>query len=247
VSTELAQDEGLRVGDPVKVTVYPDAEGRSRIMGFEVDGIYRSFPPSNPFAEAVTTRTALADADLAPPDFFLAKTSGDANLAARSAAHALPTGTTVIRVGRLLSKDRRSLTTLNLGGLGRIAATGAALIAALGVAVLGAFVILERRREAAVLQAVGADTRQLLQHIVVEAGAVVGGSVTIGTVVGLGLGVLTVRVLGLFFALPTPLLVVPLGSLSLLAGGTIVGSVVALAVAVKVLMRISPAETLREL
>ena len=57
---------------------------------------------------------------------------------------------------------QRGLTALNLAGLGRIEALGAALIAAVGVAVLGAFLVLERRREFAILRAVGADTSQVI-------------------------------------------------------------------------------------
>src|SRR5256884_10019996 len=53
----------------------------------------------------------------------------------------------------------RSLASLNLDGLKRIEAIGAGLIAAIGVAVLGAFLVLERRREFAVLEAVGAEDR----------------------------------------------------------------------------------------
>jgi putative ABC transport system permease protein len=59
------------------------------------------------------------------------------------------------------TREARSLTALNLGPLAALEAAGAALVAAIGVAVLGAFIVLERRREGAILEALGADARQV--------------------------------------------------------------------------------------
>lgn len=86
---------------------------------------------------------------------------------------------------------------LNLRGLRLIEAGGARLIAAVGVAVLGAFLVLERRREFAILQTLGAGTRQILTIPALESGTVMLGSLVFGIPISLGLGMLAVRVLGL--------------------------------------------------
>ena len=140
----------------------------------------------------------------------------------------------------------RSLTALNLGGLKRIEAIGAALIAAIGVAVLGAFVVFERRREFAVLEALGADRSQIVTGPAQEGLVAVLGSLVIGLPLGLALGVLVVRVLGLFFTLPPPVLSIPVGSLLMFVASMVVASAVALAAALLAVTRVGTTAALRE-
>jgi putative ABC transport system permease protein len=143
-------------------------------------------------------------------------------------------------------QSQRGLTALNLGGLSNIEAFGGGLIAAVGVAVLGAFLVLERRREFAILRAVGADTSQILMAPAIEGVIAVLGSIAIGVPLGLGLGVLAVRILGLFFTLPPPLLSVPAGTLAALIGFMVLASGVALAGALIAVNRVRSATVLRE-
>jgi putative ABC transport system permease protein len=140
----------------------------------------------------------------------------------------------------------QSIAALDLGPLSDIESIGAGLIAALGVAVLGAFLVLERRREYAILGAVGADGRQLLAGPAAEGGIAVAASVLIGVPLGLGLSILSVRVLGLFFVLPPPLVSVPVGTLLTFVAVMLVASAVVLAVALRAVTRVSAARTLRE-
>jgi putative ABC transport system permease protein len=130
--------------------------------------------------------------------------------------------------------------------LGRIESYGAGLIAAVGVAVLGAFLVLERRREFAVLRAVGADTKQVLTGPATEGVIVVLGSLLIGVPVGLGLAILAVRVLGLFFTLAPPVLTVPIGSLLGLIVFMTTTSALAVGGALVAVNRVRPAAVLRE-
>jgi ABC-type antimicrobial peptide transport system permease subunit len=64
--------------------------------------------------------------------------------------------------------SQRSLTALNLAGLRTIESAFAALIAALGVAVLRAFLVMERRREFAILATVGTGSPDMLVGTAVE-------------------------------------------------------------------------------
>jgi putative ABC transport system permease protein len=140
----------------------------------------------------------------------------------------------------------RSLATLNLNGLSRIEAIGAALIAAIGVAVLGAFAVLERRREFAILETLGADRSQKLTAPAQEGLIAAIGSLVLGVPIGLGLAMLAVRVLGLFFDLPPPLLSVPGVSLTIFVALVAAASAVAICGALVAVTRVSAASALRE-
>jgi putative ABC transport system permease protein len=75
---------------------------------------------------------------------------------------------------------------------------------------------------------------------------VVLGSLVIGLPVGLGLGILAVRVLGLFFTLSPPVLTVPVGSLVALGVFMAVASALAIGAALVAVNRVRPAAVLRE-
>ena len=73
------------------------------------------------------------------------------------------------------------------------------------------------------------------------------GSLAIGLPVGLGLGILAVRVLGLFFTLSPPLLTVPVPELAALVAFMVVTSAIALGSALVAVNRVRSASVLREL
>jgi putative ABC transport system permease protein len=213
-----------------------------------VVGVFRSFPPTSPTAEVVMSTAGLPP-PIPAPDFYLARVASGrapAQVAAdlRAVDGRAPAFTVATAAGP--DKERRSLTALSLDGLSRLESLGAALVAAVGVAVLGAFTVLERRRELAVLRAAGASTPQVLTGPGLEGGIAVLGSLLVGVPVGLGLAMLTVRVLGLFFTLPPPLLSVPAGALAGLVVLMIAASAVALGIALVAVTRVPAASVLRE-
>jgi putative ABC transport system permease protein len=250
IAQEIATDLAVRPGDTLPVTLFPDDQDKSRNVNLHVAGVFRSFPPSNPYAELVTSTAALPPYLVPPPDFYLVRTQTGRSPAAVERALAnrpgLHTKFAVTTLAQQASLIPRSLTALNLGGLKRIEAVGAALIAAVGVAVLGAFLLFERRREFAILETVGADRRQALTGPIQESIVTVLGSLVIGLPLGLLLAGTAVRVLGLFFTLPPPLLTVPavtfVGFLALM----VVASVAALGVSLVGVRRIGASSTLRE-
>ena len=250
VAEEIATDFAVAPGDSLPLTFFPDDQDKSRNITLHVAGIFRSFPPSNPYAEMVMSTAGMPAYLVPPPDFYLARTSkGQAPATvADDLNRRPPVGKhfAVTTLSRQSSGPTRSLTALNLTGLDRLQSVGAALIAAVGVALLGWFLVLERRREFAVLEAIGADRAQLVTGPVTEGAVAVAGSIIIGLPLGFGLGALVVRVLGLFFALPPPFLTVPpwtlLGFVALMA----VTSAGALAITLTSVTRSSTAATLRE-
>jgi putative ABC transport system permease protein len=250
VAQEIATDLGVAPGDNLPTTFFPDDQDKSQNINLHVVGIFRSFPPSNPFAELVTSTAVLPSYSLPAPDFYLARDAGGrppsavaAELRRHSDFHKSFAVTTLAQQTQF---GPRSLTALNLDGLKRIEAVGAALIAAIGVAVLGAFLIFERRREFAVLEAVGAERSQVVTGPAQEGLVAVLGSLVIGLPLGLLLGMLAVRVLGLFFTLPPPIVSVPAVSLVGFVVLMVIASAVALAVALLAVTRIAASAALRE-
>lgn len=245
INAEIAKDFELGIGDTLELTIFPDDFESAKDIGLKVVGIYSAFPPTFPETEAVAAVGALPRAELAWPDFYLAKAAPNAS--AKDVANTLSSGPLAQKfvVSTQASPNQRGLTALNLAGLRLIEAVGASLIAAIGVAVLGAFLVLERRREFAILRTIGAETRQILTAPALEGGAVVLASLFFGIPIGLGLGVLAVQVLGLFFALKPPLMTLPLGGLAALSAFVILASSLSIGLSLAAVTRIRPASILR--
>ena len=245
INAEIAKDFELGIGDTLELTIFPDDFESAKDIGLKVVGIYSAFPPTFPETEAVATVAGLPRAELAWPDFYLARVGQ--NLSPEKVAHALFTGPLAQKfvAATQASPNQRGLTALNLEGLRLIEAMGASLIAALGVSVLGAFLVLERRREFAILQTIGAETRRILAAPALEGGAVVLAALAFGIPIGTGLGMLAVKVLGLFFNLKPPLLTLPLGGLAAMSAFVIVISGVAIGLSLFAVTRTRPASILR--
>jgi putative ABC transport system permease protein len=213
VAQEIAADLAVNPGDDLPVTLFPDDQDKSRNINLHVLGVFRSFPPSNPYAELITSTAALPGYLVPEPDFYMARDapghSPDEVAAAIRSRPGVQGRFVVTTPAQQAQVAPHSLTALNLDGLKRIEAIGGALIAAIGVAVLGAFLVFERRREFAVLEAVGADRAQVATGPAEEGAVAVLGSLLIGLPLGILLAILAVRVLGLFFTLPPPLVSVP--------------------------------------
>ncbi len=246
VAEELAFGFGLSLGEALPVTLLPDDPERSRTVTLLVLGMYRAAPPTQPYAELLVGVPAVPPALLPAPDFHLAQVA--AGVPPGAAATAYAQRDPAFRASTVADAEaaaQRSLTALNLTGLSRLETAGAALVATVGLAVLGAFLVLERRRELAVLRACGADTAQLLTGPAQEGIGVILGSLVLGVPIGLALAALSSWVLALFFLQPPPLLAVPtgwLGALLLLVAG---GAGAALAATLVVVARDRPARTLR--
>jgi putative ABC transport system permease protein len=244
INKELEVGFSVGPGDFLPVTVFPDDPTRTLILNLRVVGVFRSVPPMEPPAELFITSFP---APLPPPDFYLARVSpgSSPSAVAEEVRRQLPTWTaTTVRT--LVVPEQRALTALNVSKLGQLQAVAAGLVAAVGVAILGAFLVLERRRESVILRIVGASTGQVVTTPLVEGAIAVLGGLAIGIPVGLGLAVLNIHILALFFTLPPPLLVVSDRALGALAAVVVLTSAVALAIVLHRVARQPAATVLRE-
>jgi putative ABC transport system permease protein len=249
VAQEITEKLGVSPGEVLAATVYPDDEERARNVSLRVVGVFRTFPPTDLLPELVVSTAGLPPSLLPPPDFHLARVQpgrSPGSVAAELERSGTTRGFTVTTVEDLVRREHRGIAALSLAGLGRIESVGAGLAAALGVAVLGAFMALERRRELAVLRTVGADTPQMVTGPALEGVIAVLGSLAVGVPLGLGLAALAGRVLGLFFVLPPPLLAVPALPLVALALLVVGASALALGAALVAVDRRAVPTVLRE-
>ncbi len=120
------------------------------------------------------------------------------------------------------------------------------MIAALGTAVLGAFLLLERRREYAVLRAIGATTRQLLVPPALEGGLTIVASLALGLPVGIAMTAISTRVLNPLFSLSAPTVRVPWPALAGLVGLVLGATLVTLAVSLAAIGRLRVVTVLRD-
>lgn len=249
ISKQFATDFSVSTGDPVNVTV-PDAAGKPQPLTLKALGTFTSAAPTVPSADLILNVVALPSAALAAPDFYLARTASGhtaQQVADRVGAAAAPQQAwTVTTFRTALAKEQNTLATLNLAGLGRIETAGTIVIAALGIAVLGAFLVLERRREYSVMRSLGATTRQVLVPPAVEGLATVAASVILGVPVGLGMAIISARVLNPLFTLRPPLIRVDLLALGGLIAGVIAAAAIALVASLVGVARLRTVSVLRE-
>ena len=249
VDWQLARDFAIRVGDIVKLS-YKDTAGKARVGTYTATGVFRSFAPASPSSELVVNVASLPIA-APPPDFYLARLApGHTQTEVRARLNTAAASSASWRVSTIndaFQREQSTLAFLDLRGLSRIETGGAALITAIGVALLGAFVVLERRREFAVLRAVGATTTQLLTGPALEGAITVTAAIILGVPIGLGTAVVSTRVLSLLFTLPAPTISPPVSQLVVLLAVTVAASGVAIAGSLAVLARQGPFAVLREL
>lgn len=248
IDVDTAATFEVRPGDQLPVSIFPDDFESAKDLDLTVVGVFRSFPPADPPAELVTTLATLPRAELVPPDFHLARLGSADPAATTAVAQQLRTSPIgrAFAVTTVTARQERGLAALDLAGLRRIESTGAGLMAALGLAVLTAFGVLERRHELAILRSIGADDRQIRLGPALEAGVAALGSIVIGVPVGLGVGLLAVRVLGLFFLRPPPLLVIPTSGLAGLVVGIGATAAAALILTLSMVSRGRVSAALRE-
>jgi putative ABC transport system permease protein len=248
VGWQFARDFAIHTGDTVKLS-YKDAAGKPQVVAYTATGIFRAFAPMSPSSELIVNVTSLPNAAPAP-DFYLVRTAPGHSTPEVTARINAAAGTTaswrVATLADAFQREQTTLASLDLRGLAHIETGGTALVTAIGIAVLGAFVVLERRREFAVLRAIGATTSQVLTGPIIEGALTVGASIVLGVPIGLATATVSTRVLTLLFSLPAPNIAIPVGQLAVLLGVTVIGSAAALVGALATLARQRPSTVLRE-
>ncbi|TFV91085.1 FtsX-like permease family protein [Blastococcus sp. CT_GayMR16] len=247
VSAETVTDYQLSLGDAVQLRVQTAAGGAPVTAPFHYVGVANEFPtaPKDSFLVANADYLTKVTAD-DTVGAFLVDTGGQdtpavtaaLRQAAGPAATVTPLSAAVATIGSsLASIDLHGLTLLELGFAFAFGAAAGGLVLALGMA--------ERRRNFAVLRALGARPRQAAAFVVGEAATVVVLGLVLGAALGAALARVLVAVLSGVFDPPPSSLAVPWTYLAVLAAAVVASIAVACGVALWWARR-APVSLLRE-
>ncbi len=248
VSKETITDYSLKVGDLLKLRVLDRATGRFRVVPFHVVGSVQEFPSAPKDSFMVTNlRYLQAVAHDPGPNLVFAKTSGDpVATGLRVAAATSGDGTLVKNIRDQTQQTVSSITTVDLTGISRIEEAFAVILAA---AAMGLFVALglgERRHELATMAALGASLREIGGFLWSEAALVLGAGLALAAGLGFLLAEMLVAMLQHVFDPPPDHLAVPWLFLGELVAAAIAAALLASALAVRGIGRMSLGAILRE-
>lgn len=230
VSAETARDYSIVPGDRVRIRV-PDANGNLRQVDFQMVGVALEFPtaPKDAFlvANLDWVRRQTGDERIS---FVLASANGDPVDAGRRLAGRLGPGWTVEDLTSTTARLANEVTSVDLSRLVLVDLGFALLIVGIGTMLFLGAAFADRSGELATLAAVGAEPRQLLGSLWIEAGAIIGVAIAAGIATGLIIGAILVSVLtGIFDPAPSwPSL--PILAVAVVVGLTALGAALAVAV-----------------
>jgi putative ABC transport system permease protein len=224
VSEETVRDFQLIPGDQLRLRLQDAATGAYKPVPFTYIGVAKEFPtaPSDSFlvanADYITSQTGSPAVST-----YLVDTAGRSPATvAEDLRHTMGPDATITDIGTVRGHIGSSLTSVNLDGLTRIELAAAALLAAAAGGLVLGLGLTERRRNFAIIRALGAKGRQLAGFVTTDAVVVLTGGLAAGGLLGWGLSVTLVKVLTGVFDPPPAAMTVPTGYL-----GTLVVVIVA--------------------
>jgi putative ABC transport system permease protein len=247
VSAETVTDYQLSLGDAVQLRVQTAAGGAPVTATFHYVGVANEFPtaPKDSFLVANAEYLSAVTRDDSV-GAFLVDTGGHDDpgvtaalrQAAGPAATVTPMSAAVAAIGSSLSAiDLHGLTVLELGFAFAFGAAAGGLVLAIGLS--------ERRRNFALLRALGARSRQAAAFVVGEALTIVVLGLALGAALGAALSRVLVAVLTGVFDPPPSALAVPWAYLAVLVVA-VVGSIAVACAGVLWWARRAPVSLLRE-
>ena len=248
VSRETIADYSLSPGDLLNLRVYDRKLGRFHIVPFHVAGIVQEFPsaPRDSFMVANLSYLERVTNDPGPNVWFVKAHGDPVKLAHRLAAETKTLGTSVRNIRQQTAQTVSSITTVDLSGISRIEEVFALILAAAAMALFTTVGLAERRHELATMAALGAPLRRVSAFLWSEAVLVVAAAVALAALLGWLLAELLVAMLGHVFDPPPDHLAAPWGFLGGLAGAAIVGTLIASALASRLVARLPLGALLRE-
>jgi len=251
VSEETRKDFQLHQGDLLKLRLQFAGDRQYHIVPFRFIGVVREFPtaPKDSFLVAnagyIAKKTGMdaqeiilirADAGTKPVEL---------TARVRKVVSSLP-GAKVTDIGSVQKIISSSLTYVDLRGLTRLELIFAILLVMGATGLILALGLNERRRNFAILEALGAKSRQLGAFIWSEGLLMLAGGGVIGAFLGFGIAQILVKVLKGVFDPPPEHLIVPWGYLTALVVAAVVSTVIAV-LGIRVISHRPVVEELRKL
>lgn len=253
ISVEQAERYNIFVGDPVLLRLYNRVTNEYKDIQALTVGMFVYFPTSAYDSDFILNRDFMIQSSGNPAmDYFLLKTNGSpATIKKISDELAIKYKNVMpVRISNtetVVKAESSSLTSLNIGGLGRMELFYTLLVTSVGLAIFLLAMINERQREFGAMRALGANLGHLRRFLFIEAATIGGLSLIIGSLVGVGLAFMLVLLLGVIFTIPAHGLSVPTTELLLLGLLVLVGMLASALISARRLATLKVVEALREL
>jgi putative ABC transport system permease protein len=249
VSEETMRDFQLVVGDHLNLRLQHAGDNQYHIVPFTFVGVVREFPTAPKDSFLVTNASYIVrQTGTNAAEIVLLKTDGNPEgvaQRARDSVRGLP-GVKVTDVGAARKTIGSSLTAVNLRGLTSLELGFAVLLIASASGLILALGLAERKKTFATLLVLGARPKHLAAFVWSEGLIVTAGGAILGSLAGLGLAELLVRMLTHIFDPPPESLVMPWSYLAVLLLALVAATIVAVLGAVAATRR-SGVEILRSL
>ena len=246
VSAETIKDYGLSPGDLLRLRLFDAAAGRYQVVEFHVVGVVSEFPtaPKDSFLIANLPYVAAAT-HAGGPNLLLAAAPSDPRMtAAAMHVRVAASGATVSDITQQVASTSSSLVAISLAGISRLEEGFAVALALVSILVFAMLSEIERRREFAIMAAMGTRLQVVAAFLWSETAVVSITACLLAVVLGTALAVMLVTILTHIFDPAPDALALPWVFFSELALAIVAG---ALAGAVAVLISIRRADLSRTL
>ncbi len=249
VSAETIKDYGLSPGDLLRLRLQDTAGGVYKVVDFHVIGVVSEFPtaPKDSFLVA-NLPYVLAATHGGGPNVVLAAASGaDPHTVAASVQAAVATsGATVRDITQQQASTSSSLTAVSLAGISRLEEAFAIALALLSIVLFAGLTELERRREFAIMAAMGMRLRGVAGFLWSETLIVIVAALLLAGSLGTVLALMLVAILTHVFDPPPDALAVPWAFVAALAAAIGLGGIAGGAAGLLSLRQADLSKALRE-
>jgi putative ABC transport system permease protein len=249
VSEETRQDFQLHEGDRLNLRLQFASDHQYHVVPFRFSGVAREFPTAPKDSFLVANATYIAEkTGINAREIVLMKAKDDPLLLSRRAQEVVSSipGARVTDIGSVRKAISSSLTSVDLHGLTRLELMFAVLLVMGATGLILVLSLNERRRNFAILDALGARSSQLGAFIWSEGLLILVGGALIGALLGFGIAWMLVKVLTGAFDPPPEHLFVPWNYLMSLVVSALGSTIVAVFV-VKTISHRPVVEELRKL
>jgi putative ABC transport system permease protein len=248
VSAETIKDYGLSTGDLLRLRLLDASSGTYKIVDFHVVGVVSEFPtaPKDSFLVA-NLPYVLAATHSNGPNVILAAATGDPGAAAAALrSRVASAGATVSDITQQVASTSSSLVAISLGGISRLEEGFAVALALVSILVFALLSEVERRREFAIMAAMGTRLKLVAAFLWSETVVVALTACLLAVVLGAALAVMLVTILTHIFDPAPDALALPWTFFNELAVAIVAGVVVGAVAVLISLRRADLSRTLRE-
>jgi putative ABC transport system permease protein len=231
VSEETKNDFQLTLGDHLKLRIQNAGDHQYHTVPFTFIGVVREFPTAPKDSFLVANASYIAQqTGIDSSEIVLLKTNSNPEsvaVHARDLVGSLP-GVKVTAIGAAQKAIGSSLTAVNLRGLTTLELSFAVLLVASASGLILALGLAERKKTFATLMVLGARTKHLGAFVGSEGLTIMIGGALLGSITGIGLAQLLVKMLTHVFDPPPEALVMPWIYLALLLLALVIATIIAI-------------------